>query len=166
MNYLGIDPGSSSGCLTYVSDSGEVSCLKMQGATLNDIWLFVDSVARDPGSAFAIIEEVHAMPGQGVTSTFSFGQNYGSLLMALTAARIPYEVVRPIVWQRALGVAPTRAQKGASEVQKARLRREHKLKLRAKAEQLFPEVKMTNYKADALLLAEYGRRMQGAKVDA
>ena len=49
---------------------------------------------------FCVVEHVNAMPGQGVTSCFSFGQNFGVILGLLTAFRIPYELVRPQKWKR------------------------------------------------------------------
>lgn len=49
---------------------------------------------------FCVVEHVNAMPGQGVTSCFSFGQNFGFILGLLTAFRIPYELVRPQKWKR------------------------------------------------------------------
>ena len=49
---------------------------------------------------FAVVEHVNAMPGQGVTSCFSFGQNFGFILGLLTAFRIPYELVRPQKWKK------------------------------------------------------------------
>lgn len=50
----------------------------------------------------AVIEHVHAMPKQGVSSTFSFGSNYGGLLAVLQALSIRYMLVRPNIWKRKL----------------------------------------------------------------
>jgi len=82
------------------------------------------------------------MPGQGVASSFKFGQGYGSLEMALTAAGIPFERVTPQKWQKALGCL-TKGQKNVSK---------------RKAQELFPTMKVTHATADALLIAEWGRR--------
>lgn len=49
---------------------------------------------------FCVVEHVGAMPGQGVSSCFSFGRNFGFILGLLTAFRIPYELVRPQKWKR------------------------------------------------------------------
>ena len=78
----------------------------------------------------------------GVTSSFTFGRGLGRLEALLTAHRIPYEEIAPGKWQRSLGCLT----KGDKNVTKAR------------AQQLFPGVKVTHYVADALLIAEYGRR--------
>ena len=55
------------------------------------------------GSVFCVVEHVNAMPGQGVTSCFSFGQNFGFILGLLTAYCIPYELVRPQRWKKEFG---------------------------------------------------------------
>ena len=93
---------------------------------------------------FAYLEKVHAMPKQGVSSTFKFGLNYGFLIGCLTALRIPFEFVTPNTWQKALSCQS----KGDKNVTKA------------KAQQLFPHLKIIHTIADALLIAEYGRRIR------
>jgi Holliday junction resolvasome RuvABC endonuclease subunit len=78
----------------------------------------------------------------GVKSAFTFGNGFGHLEMALTAAGIPFERVRPQVWQKALGCM-TKGEKNVSK---------------RKAQELFPSMKVTHAIADALLLAYYGSR--------
>jgi hypothetical protein len=92
----------------------------------------------------AYIELVHSSPQMGVKSAFTFGNGFGHLEMALTAAGIPFERVRPQVWQKALGCLT----KGDKNVSKRR------------AQELFPQLKVTHATADALLIAEYGRRQK------
>jgi crossover junction endodeoxyribonuclease RuvC len=82
------------------------------------------------------------MPGQGVTSTFTFGEGFGKLQMALCAAKIPYQFITPLKWQKFLGCMT----KGDKNVSKAA------------AQRLFPDIKVTHAIADALLIAEYNRR--------
>ncbi|MGL4500954.1 MAG: hypothetical protein ACRCU2_17935, partial [Planktothrix sp.] len=90
----------------------------------------------------AIIEEVHAMPGQGGVSGFNFGTAFGIWIGILAALEIPYELVSP----RQMGV---RGDKDES---------------RTVALQLFPHLaselnlKKHHNRADALLIAEYSRR--------
>ena len=88
------------------------------------------------------IEHVHSMPGQGVASSFKFGQGFGHLEMALTAARIPFTYVTPQKWQKELGCLTG----GDKNVSKSR------------AQQLFPHIKVTHAIADSLLITEYCRR--------
>ena len=78
----------------------------------------------------------------GCVSAFTFGRGYGALLMALTAARIPFDVVQPAKWQQGLGCRSG----GDKHVTKRR------------AQQLFPSVTVTHALADALLIAEFCRR--------
>jgi crossover junction endodeoxyribonuclease RuvC len=52
------------------------------------------------GPALAVIERVAAMPIQGVSSTFKFGQSYGAIRGVLAALRIQTHVVSPAVWKR------------------------------------------------------------------
>lgn len=116
--------------------------------TLQDLWELIQDIQHGqciwpnklPCKAY--LEQVHSMPGQGVASSFKFGQGYGSLEMALTAAGIPFERVTPQKWQKALGCL-TKGQKNVSK---------------RKAQELFPTMKVTHATADALLIAEWGRR--------
>jgi len=85
---------------------------------------------------------VHYSTQMGVKSAFTFGEGYGRLQMALTALGIPYERVRPAAWQKAIGCMT----KGDKNVSKR------------KAQELFPDLKVTHAIADALLIAEYNRR--------
>jgi hypothetical protein len=91
----------------------------------------------------AYIEGVNAMPGQGVVSTFKFGMNYGLWQGILVALKIPFERVYPLKWQTAMSCRTG----GNKNISKAR------------AQELFPRIKVTHAIADALLIAEYGRRL-------
>ena len=53
---------------------------------------------------FGAIEMVGGMPGQGVVSSFHFGQSYGTARCALTAMRIGYKLVTPPVWKKHHGL--------------------------------------------------------------
>lgn len=52
----------------------------------------------------ACIETVHAMPGQGVTSMFNFGQSYGTVLGVLAACKVPVYQVTPQEWKKEYGL--------------------------------------------------------------
>lgn len=142
--YLGIDPGGSSGGLAVVSFEGAPVVAGKMPDTLADLWAWVQSVVpTGTATMTALIEDVHAMPRQGVSSTFAFGRNVGALHMALTAARVPYETIRPPRWQRLMGCLSG----GDKNVTKAA------------AQRLFPALKVTHAIADALLIAECARRL-------
>ena len=54
--------------------------------------------------AFAVVEQVGARPGQGVSSMFRFGQAYGTILGVIGALAIPVRHVSPAKWKKALGL--------------------------------------------------------------
>jgi crossover junction endodeoxyribonuclease RuvC len=115
-----------------------------------DILDTIQFFAADKAGAVAVLELVHSMPKQGLASTWKFGVNYGELRMALTATKIPFKEVTPQKWQREFGL-PTLRQCGGSKPAK-------KNKHKERAQQLFPDLKITHAVADALLLAEFCRR--------
>jgi len=145
---IGIDPGASGG-IAWIDERGK-SCVEKMPDTLQDLWELICDITNFPRSAIdgrkykAYLEAVSSSPQMGVVSSFSFGRGYGNLEMALTAAGIPFERVRPQVWQKALNCLT----KGSKNVTKQR------------AQELFPNIKCTHAVSDALLIAEYGKRTQ------
>ena len=137
---IGIDPGSSSGGIAMIDELNRAAAWKMP-ETETDVMDLLESFV-DHGST-CYIEKVHSMPKQGVASTFTFGKNYGFLLGVLRALKIRTEHVTPQAWQKFLGCRSG----GNKNITKA------------KAQELFPELKITHAIADALLIAEYGRRV-------
>ena len=142
MNILGIDPGQKGG-IAFVAES-DYWAWKMP-ETERDIFELLQAppvMERDAG--FAYIEAVHSMPKQGVASSFKFGQNYGFLRGCLIALGIPFETVTPQKWQKYMGCL-TRGDKNVSK---------------KRAQELYPQLKITHATADALLIATYGYRIQ------
>jgi Holliday junction resolvasome RuvABC endonuclease subunit len=141
---IGIDPGANGG-IAWITDGKP--CVEKMPETLQDLWELIREIqgplhwTPEP-ECKAYIEQVHSSPQMGVKSAFTFGQGYGRLEMALTAAGIPFERVRPQVWQKALGCLT----KGDKNVSKRR------------AQELYPQIKITHATADALLIATYGTR--------
>ena len=140
--HLGLDPGMSGG-IAFIPDNNPAMAwaIKMP-ETLADLWEEIDNLGFNYSKLHACLERVHSMPGQGVASSFKFGQGFGNLEMALTAARIPFTYVTPQKWQKELQCLT----KGDKNVSKAR------------AQQLFPHLKCTHAISDCLLIAEYCRR--------
>jgi Holliday junction resolvasome RuvABC endonuclease subunit len=153
--YLGIDPGVSGG-LAILSSDGTVQVTHMSH-TDKDLWeWFARWAPKHPQvSLFAVIEKVASSPQMGVVSAFTFGMGRGKLLMALTAAAIPFEEVTPQSWQKGLGI-PKRG--------KTESKGQFKNRLKQKASQLFPDVSITLATCDALLLAEYVRRKREGRL--
>jgi crossover junction endodeoxyribonuclease RuvC len=141
---IGIDPGAN-GAIAWIDERGK-SCVEKMPDTLQDLWELVVSISLNAGTGGlgvrAYLEAVSSSPQMGVVSSFSFGRGYGNLEMALTAAGIPFERVRPQVWQKAMGCMT----KGNKNISKQR------------AQELFPDKKVIHATADALLIALYGSR--------
>ena len=139
MNHLGIDPGMSGG-VGIIEDDGTVVTFAFSKLTEKDIADLISGFEKE--GTFAYIENVHSMPKQGVASSFKFGKSFGFLLGCLACAEIPFELVSPQKWQKFMGCL-THGDKNISK---------------AKAQQLFPTLRITHANSDALLIAEYGRR--------
>lgn len=131
----GIDPGINGGIA--ISSGDNMYAYKMP-ETEKDI---CELILTYPLKAI-FLESVHSMPGQGVASSFKFGRGYGFLRGIITALEIPLHDVSPQKWQKFIGCLT----KGDKNVSKQ------------KAQQLFPKLKITHATADAILIAEYGRR--------
>jgi hypothetical protein len=99
MTTIGIDPGTNGG-IAWITDGR--ACAEKMPDTLQDLWELVQDIQSN-GQCHAFVEQVHSSPQMGVKSAFTFGQGFGQLEMALTAAGISFERVRPQVWQKSLG---------------------------------------------------------------
>lgn len=148
--YIGVDPGKKGG-YAVMNDKGEKWSMPWGDdgfvISMKAITTFRD---RDGEEIIAAVEKVGAMPGQGVTSMFSFGQSYGFILGVLSALGIGYQLIPPSTWKREFGLLRTEKQ-GSVDVCK----------------RLFPGVgllptersrKESDGMAEALLIAEYARR--------
>jgi hypothetical protein len=131
--YIGIDPGINGGIATI--NNNFVQAYKMP-QTIRDLWELIHEIKStaelENYSITAALESVWSSPQMGVKSAFTFGNGFGHLEMALTALGVPYERVRPAVWQKAMGCLTK--------------------------QELFPAIKVTHAIADALLIAEFARR--------
>jgi hypothetical protein len=155
MIILGVDPGLGGALFLMDTDGSYSSAYDMPtfivprgGKNKRDIDARVLASAlwgyhRLPiGHAF--VEAVNAMPGQGVTSMFAFGKAYGIILGIIAAYGVPYTLVSPAKWKKALQVPASKD--GA----------------RARASQLLPHcaehwpLKKHEARAEAALLCHYG----------
>jgi len=108
-NVFACDPGLSGGGAVLNPSREIVACFdlpiigdgvqrRVDAANLADL-------LREQGPyAFAIVEQVGARPGQGVSSMFRFGQAYGTILGVIGALAIPICHVSPAKWKKALGL--------------------------------------------------------------
>lgn len=157
--WVGVDPGQNGAlaCIGYTPDKPirvvgrVVYVLPFSKLTERDIFESITTLvcgARDNDlEVIGVLELVHSMPKQGVSSMFKFGYNFGLLEMCLIATGVGYTKVTPQKWQKTLGCN--------------RRKGEGKNATKRRAQQLFPRIKVTHDIADALLLAEYCRLLYG-----
>lgn len=108
---IGIDPGAAgavaileAGKLVQVFDMPVVEVMSGGKAKRRVAPEILASELRlyNVADTVAVVEQVGAMPGQGVTSMFAFGQAYGLVLGVLAGLWIPTTTVTPTTWKKAL----------------------------------------------------------------
>jgi crossover junction endodeoxyribonuclease RuvC len=149
MNRLGIDPGLS-GAVAVLGENLELlDVFDMPTMALSKGKNCVNAAGLaailriDQHPATAYLEDVHAMPGQGVSGMFSFGRSLGVIEGVLATLGIPVVMVPPQTWKKRAGL------QGAE-----------KDKARTMAQRLYPGADLSRKKdigrADAILIARYG----------
>ena len=109
MKILGIDPGLS-GAIAIL-DNKKVLCIfdmpvmadgKKNKRQLNSAQLvnIIRENTIDNEEIAVVVEQVNAMPGQGVTSMFNFGQTFGAIKGVCAALGLPIFFVRPSKWKK------------------------------------------------------------------
>ena len=148
MIYIGVDPGKNGG-IAIIDSDGVIAFPFSEERLLIEL----DGIAQEY-ECICYLEHVHAMPKQGVSSTFNFGMNFGFIQGVLKAYEIPYELVTPQKWKKEFSC--TSDKNTSIEVCK----------------RLFPGVNLKATDrckkdhdgiAEALLIAEYGRRHYNGK---
>ena len=154
MLIIGIDPGIS-GSICFFEDGKILEVIEMPVMTegkknkkqVNGAQIYNEFLKRinSKGDQIrVVIEQVSAMPGQGVTSMFNFGQSYGILKGICSAMQLPMFFVRPAKWKKYFNLI--NSEKDAS---------------RTRAIEIFPyfsaqlSKKKDNNKADAILIASF-----------
>ena len=155
MLIIGIDPGIT-GSICFFENGKIIDLIDMpnmadgkkqkrqvNGAQIyNEIFLRIKNL--DKKNIKVVIEHVSAMPGQGVTSMFNFGQSFGVLKGICSAMQLPMYFVRPAKWKKYFNLI--KSEKDAS---------------RTKAIEIFPYIssqlsrKKDANKADAILIASF-----------
>ena len=155
MLIIGIDPGIS-GSICFLENGKIIDVVEMptmaegkknkrqvNGSQIyNEISQRINNIQNQ--DIRIIIEQVSAMPGQGVTSMFNFGQSFGILKGICSAMQLPMYFVRPAKWKKYFGLI--NSEKDAS---------------RTKAIEIFPyfssqlSKKKDSNKADAILIANF-----------
>ena len=155
MLIIGIDPGIS-GSICFFQDGRIIDVVEMPTMAegkknkkqVNGSQIFNEILVRikklDKNDIKVVIEQVSAMPGQGVTSMFNFGQSFGILKGNCYAMELPMYFVRPAKWKKYFNLI--NSEKDAS---------------RTKAIEIFPyfsshlSKKKDSNKADAILIASF-----------
>ena len=155
MLIIGIDPGISgaicffeNGDVIEVIDMPTMADGKKNKRQINGRQIFNEFSTRIKSYSLneihVVVEQVSAMPGQGVTSMFNFGQSFGVIKGICSAMQLPIYFVRPSKWKKYFDLINT--QKDAS---------------RTKAIEMFPNISSTlskkkdANKADAILIANF-----------
>ena len=155
MLIIGIDPGIS-GSICFFEDGKIIDVVEMPSMTegkknkkqVNGSQIYNEILSRikktEKQNIRVIIEQVSAMPGQGVTSMFNFGQSFGILKGICSAMRLPVYFIRPAKWKKYFSLI--NSEKDAS---------------RTRAIEMFPyfssqlSKKKDSNKADAILIASF-----------
>lgn len=147
--YIGIDPGSVSGCIALIHlDEKEnihyVETIEFAKHTTYE-WYKKLKINAENQTCLAILEKVHGMPGMGVQSISAFMKNVGHIEMALLALKIPFKEVTPQTWMKHYGL----------KKEKDESKPDWKRRLRERLQRIMPEFKVSNNTADAMLIAYY-----------
>ncbi len=155
MLIIGIDPGIS-GSICFLKDGKILDVIDMPTMAdgkknkkqINGSQIYNEIIKKigneENQNVRVIIEHVSAMPGQGVTSMFNFGQSFGILKGICSAMRLPMYFVRPAKWKKYFNLI--NSEKDAS---------------RTKAIEIFPyfssqlSKKKDSNKADAILISNF-----------
>jgi len=153
MIIIGVDPGIS-GAISILENKkvievydtptmieGKKNKRQVNGAQVANI---IKQRLNDKNEVVVAVEQVNAMPGQGVTSMFNFGQSFGVIKGICSALSIPIYFIRPMKWKKHFNLIKTN--KDAS---------------RTKVIEVYPEIssklsrKKDSNRADAILIARY-----------
>ena len=109
MRIIGIDPGLS-GAIAVMSDKKVINMYDMpvmaegkkNKRQLNSSQLvnIIKENINEDEDTIVVVEQVNAMPGQGVTSMFNFGQTFGAIKGVCAALKLPIFFVRPSKWKK------------------------------------------------------------------
>ena len=109
MRIFGIDPGLS-GAIALLENNKVLDVIelpvmsegKKNKRQLNSAQLsnFISKNVENIDTTAVIVEQVNAMPGQGVTSMFNFGQTFGAIKGICAALDLPIYFVRPSKWKK------------------------------------------------------------------
>ena len=153
--FIGIDPGAN-GAIVGLQGREIMNCFKIPKTEYDLLDILEDLKDLDDTASPVVVklEWIHpAIQGIGKSAMSKLYGNYMQLRMALAASGLRWETVRAQDWQRALGIS-RRKKTESTTVWKNRLK--------ARAQQLFSQEKVTLWNCDALLIAIYCQRFEHA----
>jgi crossover junction endodeoxyribonuclease RuvC len=157
MIYVGIDPGQNGGVAFVDEKNAESFVIPMP-----DIFEFNDLILgweADFGIKHVYVEKAQAMPKQGVTSMFTYGTHFGTLLGVLTAHKVPYTLVPPKEWQREMFKGtPTKRAEGMNKPKERALQIARRLFPKQNFLKTLRAQKPHDGMIDSILIAEACRR--------
>jgi len=145
---IGLDPGISGGIAWHDSVTGLYNCFPMP-STRKEVYDRLRELKESHGVTTAVIEAVHSMPKQGVSSTFKFGKGYGEILGICTALNFTIIEPTPQAWKKLVLAGTDKSKDAAIQV----------------AENLYPNIQLVQPRcrkphdgcADAVCLMHFGR---------
>lgn len=151
MIYIGIDPGKSGG-ITTIKDNSEVEVFKIpyneDGVDAIELKNFFKQLHKK-NRVICMLEKIWGNSASSGFTEFSFGESYGMLKASLIFSLTPFQLVAPKTWMAYYSINKHRDES----------RNDWKNRLKKKAMELFPGVKVTLWNADALLIANYCREV-------
>ena len=106
----GVDPGKTGALAIISEDENFIHIIDWDEPPI--LWGNLTKFPNWAHTKMVVIEKVHSMPGQGVSSSFKFGTNYGQWQMALSALSVPYAEITPQRWRKILDSSvPTKPSK-------------------------------------------------------
>lgn len=154
---VGIDPGGK-GCLVLIDENYQYRAWEFRNLDHNRIISIMKALDAGYRIIGGFLEGVNDRPGEGSSSTFTFGRNFQFGVDLFDFNDIPYELVYPIAWQTEFSVYGLAAKFEREGLTKSQAKTKAKKENRRVAQAEFPGVDMTVDKADATLITTYGWR--------
>lgn len=146
---IGIDPGKSGSIIIWRPDIFPMVLERTKVSMALACVEVFKVITADINPVIFYIEQVSSRPADGVVSAFKFGREFQFAIDLAIMSGTEFNFVRPQVWQQEFNLGGTYPTKTARKNAHKKI-----------AQKLFPSVKITHANADALLIAEYGRRDQ------
>lgn len=144
--YIGIDPGKNGG-IAWCVDGKDTHAIRM-GKTYEANWEVIDNLLCSGTRAHILVEQVHSMSKQGVTSSFNFGDAYGHAKSLAAVSSLvhncKWDLVTPQRWQKHMGL-----------IMKGKVGTTVKKNKHKQLAATYTTLSVTHAISDAILIAQY-----------